>query len=136
VAANDLIGINSIVDVPETLALLEAEAPQHDMSSFSAVAAIVFAENAEMMEVFVAPLETDLEHEMELSQSRVALDKKSSPDERTDASQDDAQLIDVWVGSLLFHEQSVRRDPCCFKGSPRYLALSNLQPVHYYRETA
>ena len=49
---------------------------------------------------------------------------KSSPDERTDASQDNAQLIDVWVGSLLFHEQSVRRDPCCFKGSPRYLALS------------
>jgi hypothetical protein len=33
-------------------------------------------------------------------------------------------LIDVWVGSLLFHEQSVRRNPCCFKGSPRYLALS------------
>jgi hypothetical protein len=35
-------------------------------------------------------------------------------------------LIDVGVGLLMFHEQSVRCYPLCFKGSPRYLALSFL----------
>jgi hypothetical protein len=90
----------------------------------SAIAAIVFAKNVEMMEVFVAPLETELEHEVQLSQRGVTLDKESTPDEWTDAAQDDAQLIDVWMGWLLFHEQSVRRHIPCFKGSPRYLAGS------------
>jgi hypothetical protein len=33
-------------------------------------------------------------------------------------------LIDVWVDSWRFHEQSVRCYPLCFKGSPRILALS------------
>jgi hypothetical protein len=113
-----------IVDVPETLAPLEAEAPQHDMSRIGAVAAIILAENMETMQVFIAPIEEDLEHEVELSQGGIASDKESTPDERTDTSQNDAQLIDVWVGLLLFHEQSVRRSAYCFKGSPRNLALS------------
>jgi len=96
-----------IVDVPKTLALLEAEATEHDPPRVSTVATIVLTENAEMVEVFVAPIETDLEHEVELSEGGVASNQESSPDERTDASQNDAQLVDVWVGSLLFHEQSV-----------------------------
>jgi hypothetical protein len=61
---------------------------------------------------------------MELSQCRVASDQESPPDEWTDVSKDDTQLIDVGVSLLRFHEQSVRRHPLCFKGSPRYLALS------------
>src|SRR6516162_1661008 len=39
-------------------------------------------------------------------------------------SRDTTQLIDVWMGLLLFHAQSVRRHTPCFKGSPRYLAVS------------
>ena len=63
-----------------------------------------------MVEVFVAPLETELEHEVELGQRGVTSDQESTPDERTDASQDDTQLIDVWMGLLLFHAQSVRQE--------------------------
>ncbi len=37
-----------IVDVPETLAPLEAEAPQHDMARIGAVAAIILAKNGSM----------------------------------------------------------------------------------------
>src|SRR5215510_1032193 len=46
----------------------------------------------------------------------------SHPLER--GSQDDTQLIDVWMGLLLFHAQSVRRHTPCFKGSLRHLAVS------------
>src|SRR4029434_6750876 len=77
-----------------------------------------------MVEVFVTPLETELEHEVQLGQRGVTSDKESTPDKWTDASQDNTQLIDVWIGLLLFHAQSVRRHTPCFKGSPRYLAVS------------
>jgi hypothetical protein len=74
--------------------------------------------------VFVAPIEEELEYQVEVRQGSIASDKKSSPDERADASQDDAQLIDVRVCSVLVHAQSVRCNAYCFKGSPRSLALS------------
>ena len=48
-----------------------------------------------MVEVFVAPRETELEHEVQLGQRGVTSDKESTPEEWTDAAQDDAQLIDV-----------------------------------------
>ena len=44
-----------IVDVPEALALLEAKRVERDVPRVGAVAAIVFAKNVEMVEVFVAP---------------------------------------------------------------------------------
>ena len=78
-------------------------------------------------------VETELEHEVELGQGGVTSDKESTPDERTDASQDDAQLIDVWMGLLLFHAQSVRRHTPCFKGSPRYLAVSFVRDSRWRR---
>src|SRR5437867_317497 len=113
-----------IVDVPETLAPLEAEATQHDMARIGAVAAIILAKNVETMQVFVAPIEDDLEYEVELGQGGVTSDQESTPDERTDAPQADAQLIDVRVCLVLFHAQSVGRKAHCCKGSPRNLALS------------
>jgi hypothetical protein len=58
-------------------------------------------------EVFVAPREEDLEHEMELGQGGVAAHKKSTPEERADAAQNDAQLIDIRVCWVLIHAQSV-----------------------------
>jgi hypothetical protein len=68
-----------------------------------------------MVEVFVAPREEDLEHQVELGQCGVISDQKATPDKRADAAQDDAQLIDVRVCSVLVHAQSVRRNACCFK---------------------
>jgi hypothetical protein len=114
-----------IVDVTETFAPLEAKRAQHNMSRVGTIAAIVLTKNVEVMQVLVAPVEEDLEHEMELCQRGVASDQEPTPDERTDASQDDAQLVDVQVYLVLVHAQSVRRNPCCFKGSPRNLALSS-----------
>lgn len=52
-------------------------------------------------------VEEDLEYEVEVGQGGVTAHKESMPDERADASQDNTQLIDVRVGLLLFHEQSV-----------------------------
>jgi hypothetical protein len=95
-----------IVDIPEAFAPLKAKRVQRDILRVGAVA-IVVTENVEMVEVFVAPREKDLDHAVELGQGGVAADQKSSPDERADAAQNDAQLIDVWVGSLLLHAQSV-----------------------------
>jgi hypothetical protein len=68
-----------------------------DVPSVGAVATEVLAKDVESMQMFVAPLEDDLNHAVELSQSRVALDQKATPDEWTNASQDDTQLIDVGV---------------------------------------
>src|SRR2546427_10172048 len=122
-----------IVDVPETLVPLEAEATQHDMARIGAVAAIILAKNVETMQVFVAPIEDDLEYEVELGQGGVTSDQESTPDERTDAPQDDAQLIDVRVCLVLFHAQSVGRKAHWCKGSPRNLALSLYAGTAWWR---
>jgi hypothetical protein len=94
------------------------------MPRVSPVAAKILPVDVKVMQVFVAPREEELEHPMELCQGGVAADQESSPDERADAAQDDAQLIDVRVCSGLVHGQSVQRSVCRFKGSPRYLAVS------------
>lgn len=39
--------------------------------------------------------------------------------------------MQVGVSLLRFHEQSVRRHPLYFKGSPRYLALSSLESAKW-----
>jgi hypothetical protein len=90
----------------------------------SRVAAIVFAEDVKMVEVFIAPRKENLEHVVEVRQSRVAVDQKAPPDERTNVSEDDAQLVDHWGWLVVFHGQSVRCHPFDCKGSPRNLALS------------
>jgi hypothetical protein len=96
-----------IVDVPEALAALEAKGAQRNVSRVGTVAPIVLAEDVEVMQVLVAPVEEDLEHVMEVCQRRVASDKESTPDERADAAQDNAQLIDVQNCSVVIHAQSV-----------------------------
>ena len=47
-----------------------------------------------------------------------ASDKKSSPDERADAAQDDAQVVNHRGELVGLHAQSVRHHPISFKGSP------------------
>jgi hypothetical protein len=108
---------------------MQAKGVKPDVLSVGVVMAEIFAEDVKSVEMLVTPLEAGLKHAVELSQSRVASDQESPPDERTDVSKDDAQLICVGVDSLRFHEQSVRRNPLCFKGSPRILALSIIQAI-------
>jgi hypothetical protein len=96
-----------IVDVSESLAWVEAKRTQPDRAGVGAVTAIIRTKNVEAMEMFITPVEENLQHEVKLGQGGVAAHHESAPDERTDASQDDAQLVDVGVGSLRFHEQSV-----------------------------
>jgi hypothetical protein len=107
-----------MVDVGETLASLAAEAPPHDRARLGAVAAIILAENVETMQVVVAPSAEDLEHEVEWSQGGVTSDQEATPDERTDASQDHAQLRDVRVCSVGFPiataQKITLRRPVCW----------------------
>jgi hypothetical protein len=45
--------------------------------------------------VFITPVEDELEDVMELGESGVAVYKEAAPDERADASQDNAELINT-----------------------------------------
>ncbi len=64
-----------------------------------AVAAIVFAINMELMQMFTAPVKDELEDVMELREGGVTVNEKAPPDERTDAPHDDTELINAgqWV---------------------------------------
>ena len=48
-----------------------------------------------MVQVFIAPIKENLDHEVELGQRGITSHQEPAPDERADASQDDTQLIDV-----------------------------------------
>src|SRR5688572_23527662 len=61
-----------IVDVAETLPRLEAKTLEGDVPSVRRIAAIVFAKDVEMVEVFIAPRKQDLEHAMEVRQGGIA----------------------------------------------------------------
>ena len=75
-----------IIDIAETLTRLEGKTLEGNVPGISRVAAIVFAEDMEMVQVFIAPRKENLEHVMEVRQSRVAVDQKAPPDERTNVS--------------------------------------------------
>ena len=52
----------------------------------------------EIVKVLITPRKEDLNNFMELSQSGVVAHQNTTPDQRTDASEDNAQLIDVeWI---------------------------------------
>lgn len=66
----------------------------------ASVGAIILPVDVEVMQVLIAPREENLEHEMEVCQGGVAGDQEAPPDERTDAAQDNTQLVDhrgAWV---------------------------------------
>jgi hypothetical protein len=44
----------------------------------------------------VTPREGDLQKVVEVSEGGVAMDEQAAPDERADASQKDAQVINKW----------------------------------------
>ncbi len=88
-----------IVNVTEAFTRMQAKISQPHRPGIGTVAAIVPAIDVEFMQVFIAPIKDELEDVMELGESGVAVYKESAPDERADASQDDAQLINTgqWV---------------------------------------
>jgi hypothetical protein len=51
--------------------------------------------NAEGVQMFVAPGEDDLERRMERGQRHVAADEEPAPNQRIDAPQNHAELIDM-----------------------------------------
>ena len=108
------------------LAVLEAELTQHDVACIGVVATIILAENAEVVQMFVAPIKEELEHEVELGQRGVAPHQEAAPDEGADASQDDTQLIDGRRFYWLAHRVSVAQCVVSLKASPRNLALSRI----------
>ena len=71
------------------------------------VGPLVRAVEVERVEMLVAPVKDDLEDNMEGREGGIAADEASAPDERTDLAQDDTQLIDVGMGWLRFHAQSI-----------------------------
>jgi hypothetical protein len=113
-----------IIDIPEALTATETKRAELDMSGISTVAAIVLAMDVERMQMLAAPVKDDLEDSMKLRQGSVTADEESAPDERTDLTQDDTQLIDTGRFRWLAHRVSVAQCAVSLKVSPRNLALS------------
>ena len=113
-----------IIDIPEALTTTETKYAQPDVSGLHPVTPIVLAVEVECVQVFIAPVESDLQHRVEVRQGRITTNEQATPDEWTDLSQDDAELIDAERFNGLIHTQSVPRRTLRFKVSPRYLALS------------
>ena len=59
-----------------------------------------------------------------MRQGRITLHKDTAPDERTDAPEDDPQLVDAERCGRGCHALRVAQDLVPLKGAPRYLALS------------
>ena len=78
------------------------------------------------VQMFITPVESDLQHRVEVRQGRVTTHEQTAPDERTDLSQDDTQLIDGRRFYWLAHRVSVAQCVVSLKVSPRNLALSAL----------
>jgi hypothetical protein len=72
----------------------------------------------ERVQVFIAPVESDLQHRVKVRQGRVTTHEQTAPDEWTDLAQDDAELIDAGWFNGLIHAQSVLRRALRFKVSP------------------
>jgi hypothetical protein len=115
-----------VVDVPEALAAPSAHIPQLYMAGVRTVTAVVLAVDVEVVQMLATPREGDLQDVVEMHERRVAMDEETAPDEWTDASQDDAQLIDggQWRSGRRGHALSIAQCVASLKDSPRILVLS------------
>ena len=114
----------AIIDIPEALTSTETKCAQPNVSGLSPVAPIVLAVEVERVQMLAAPVQDDLEDGVELRQGGVAADEESAPDERTDLSEGDTQLIDTGRFRWLAHRWSVAQYAVSLKASPQNLALS------------
>ncbi len=113
-----------IIDILEALTATETQRVQPDVAGIRTVAAIVLAMHVEGVQVFITPVESDLQHRVEVRKGRVTTHEQPARDQRTDLTQDDTELIDAGRFNGLMHAQSVPRRAPHFKVSPRNLALS------------
>jgi len=60
-----------------------------------------------------------------MHQGRITLDKDTAPDERTDAPEDNTELVNTERCGRGCHALRVAQYSVPLKGSPRYLALSS-----------
>src|SRR5712691_11638689 len=72
---------------------------------------------------------------MQMHQGRITLDKDTAPDERTDAPEDNTELVDTERCGRGCHALRVAQYSVPLKGSPRYLALSLMSLTTWYRPT-
>jgi hypothetical protein len=80
--------------------------------------------NVKAVEMLVTPGKHDLQERMQVREGHLAPDKHPTPDERTNAPEDDAELVDAeWCNSCR-HTLRVAQRIVPLKGFPRYLALS------------
>jgi putative tryptophan/tyrosine transport system substrate-binding protein len=81
--------------------------------------------------MFVTPGKHDLQERMQVGEGHLAPDKYPTPDERTNAPEDDAELVNAeWCISCC-HTLRVAQRIVPLKGSPRYLTLSNITGVSH-----
>jgi hypothetical protein len=84
-----------VLDIPEALATMEAQIVQPDIVGWGATAAILLAMTVKARQMLVTPGKQDLQHGMEGRQRGLAGHQHPTPDERTDAAQEEPQLIDA-----------------------------------------
>ena len=114
------------LNIPEALTATETKRAELDMSGISPVAAIVLAMDVERIQMLAAPVKDDLEDRMQVRQGCVAADEEAAPDQRTDLTQDNTQLIDTGRFRWLAHRVSVAQCAVSLKISTRNLTLSGL----------
>ena len=113
-----------VIHIPEALAAMEAEVPQPDTARRCPTAAVFSAMDMETVQMLVTPGKQDLQERMQVREGHIAADEHPAPDERADASEDDAELVDAERCSRGCHALRVAQRSVPLKGSPRYLALS------------
>ena len=104
----------------EPFATMGTQVTQQHVAGLGTAAAILSAVDVEAVQVLITPGKYDLQDRVEVRQGCVAADEQAAPDQRTDASKDNAELVDA----RLTHGQSVMRAPRCCKASPQNLTLS------------
>ena len=78
----------------------------------------------ETVQMLVTPGEHDPQKRMQVREGHLTPDKHPAPDEWTDASEDEAGLVDAERCGRGCHALRVVQRSVALKGSPRYLALS------------
>ena len=78
----------------------------------------------EAMQMLIAPGKHDLQNGVELCEGGRTTDQEVTPDERTNAAQDDTQLVNVQRCGRGCHELRIAPRRVPLKGFPRYVTLS------------
>jgi hypothetical protein len=115
-----------VIHVSEPLATMQAKVPQQDAMRRCPTATVLSPMDIKPMQMLVTPGKQDLQDGMEMRQGGIAGHQHATPDERADATQEDAELIDAEWGSSGSHVLRVAQRIGPLKGSPRYLALSKV----------